>query len=268
MKQIKSLTVLKNSKIFYQIDFETNQEIGINNVSKKILVALVDFCLGGNWNQNLTKHLNLKEIVDDLKMVLVKLVLSDTKLKKSDHVVIERSVADNQCLKINRQDFSQTRDALKTFCNVLEQKLIDPHPLKTLKTNLKWQIEQSEDLQKQLWSYQSQLRIINDKISECELKKSLFEETIDDLVNNRCDEDVEMLKMIYEQATNFDFTKINKNFQDLINYHNFMTLEKSDWINQNRDLEMLDQEIVKLEAKREKLLKQLNLLKKQLLSRT
>ena len=35
MKQIKSLTVLKKQQIFYQIDFETNQEIGISKVSKK-----------------------------------------------------------------------------------------------------------------------------------------------------------------------------------------------------------------------------------------
>ena len=41
----------------------------------------------------------------------------------------------------------QTPDILKSFCDVLEQKLINPQPLKTLKTNLN---EQSEDCQEQL----------------------------------------------------------------------------------------------------------------------
>ena len=198
--------------------------------------------------------------MDDLNPALVKLVLNDPKPKKVNQIVIERSLADNKCLKINGQDFLQTPDALKSFCDVLEQKLIDPQPLKTLKINLKWQIEQS-DWQEQLWVYQSQLRVIDDKISECQLKKSLLEETINDLINNQCDQDIEILKMIYEQATNFDFTNINKKFQDLVNYHNFMILEKSDWINQNDDLDLLNQAIAKLKEKREKILKQLNCLK-------
>ena len=40
-----------------------------------------------------------------------------------------------------------------------------------------------------------------------------------------------------------------------------MILEKSDWINQNDDLDLLNQAITKLKEKCEKILKQLNCLK-------
>lgn len=264
MKQIKSLTVFNRQQIIYQINFLTNQQTGTNKLSKKTLFALVDFCLGGNWNQNLFRQRHWKVIVNNINHLRIKLVIVPFKSKKTKQIIIERSV-DNNDLKINHQDFSQKSDPLKAFSNALEQNLSDHDPLTTLKTNLKWQINQPKaDLWTQLRIYQHRVRIFNDEIADLELKKSLIEATINDLLNDQYHQDIETLKNIYEQATKIDFGKINKSFQDLINYHNQMIIEKIKFMNYNQDLELLEQEINQLKQSQAKLLKQVNHIKKQL----
>ena len=77
--------------------------------------------------------------MDDLNPALVKLVLNNPKAKKVIKLRLKEVLLITNVL--------QTPDILKSFCDVLEQKLINPQPLKTLKTNLN---EQSEDCQEQL----------------------------------------------------------------------------------------------------------------------
>lgn len=80
--------------------------------------------------------------MDDLNPALVKLVFNNPKAKKVIKLRLKEVLLITNVL--------QTPDILKSFCDVLEQKLINPQPLKTLKTNLN---EQSEDCQEQLWVY-------------------------------------------------------------------------------------------------------------------
>ncbi|MGE7586488.1 DUF2326 domain-containing protein [Peribacillus sp. NPDC101480] len=97
-----------------------------------------------------------------------------------------------------------------------------------------------------------QISSISSRISELSLRKKIISEAEEELLENKSNIDLQQLKRIYSQAK--DMTKIQKTFEDLVNYHNNMIVEKIRFITQ--DIPEIESEISSLESKLKRFLSQ------------
>ena len=66
-------------------------------------------------------------------------------------------------------------------------------------------------------------------ISKLEIRKALIEQSMDELNKSSCTIDMVQLRELYDEAL-VDVSKVQKRFEDLVNYHNNMVLEKIKYI--------------------------------------
>ena len=82
-------------------------------------------------------------------------------------------------------------------------------------------------------------------ISQITIRKSLIIEAEQELSSRKSDIDLQQLKLIYQQATD-KISGIQKTFEDLVNYHNQMIIEKVQFI--KKDLPELERNIKEKQA--------------------
>lgn len=66
---------------------------------------------------------------------------------------------------------------------------------------------------------------LSSQISKLQIHKSLIENSITELENNHSLIDIPQLEKLYQEAS-FNIPSLNKSFEDLVNYHNTMIIEK------------------------------------------
>lgn len=96
-----------------------------------------------------------------------------------------------------------------------------------------------------------QISRISSEISELTLRKDLILETQSELESDISSIDLNALKEIYSQATNLN-GEIQKSFEDLVEFHNKMIIEKIRFIIQ--DIPEIEEELIKLKSELNSLL--------------
>ncbi|MCU7665078.1 DUF2326 domain-containing protein [Bacillus thuringiensis] len=90
-----------------------------------------------------------------------------------------------------------------------------------------------------------QISIISSQITELSLRKEIIIEAEEELKANKSDIDLQQLKRIYNQASE-NMLEIQKTFEELVNYHNKMLVEKIRFITQ--DIPGIESEIATLNS--------------------
>ena len=120
------------------------------------------------------------------------------------------------------------------------------------KSNLNINPHFQEDLNN-LDNIKNQIRKIADEINHLKLRKNLINEALADLKNNTVNINTQRIKLLYQQAKMF-VENIQRTFENLINYHNKMIIEKSNFIAE--DLPQIEQDIKNKEKHLEQLIKE------------
>ena len=120
------------------------------------------------------------------------------------------------------------------------------------KSNLNINPHFQEDLNN-LDNIKNQIRKIADEINHLKLRENLINEALADLKNNTVNINTQRIKLLYQQAKMF-VENIQRTFENLINYHNKMIIEKSNFIAE--DLPQIEQDIKNKEKYLEQLIKE------------
>lgn len=94
-------------------------------------------------------------------------------------------------------------------------------------------------------SYKAEIIRLSSEISELQLRKDLLAETKHELESDYSDVSTELLKNIYEQATTYNLSNIQKKFEDIVKYHNEMILEKIRFITE--DIPSIESQLINFE---------------------
>ena len=105
--------------------------------------------------------------------------------------------------------------------------------------------ENYEDELELLNTYKIKIYELNTEINDLTVRKQLLEETIEELKNNSADLTIDLLSEIYQHTTKFNLGEINKNFNNVLNYHNQMIIEKINFISE--DIPQISEQISDLE---------------------
>ena len=93
--------------------------------------------------------------------------------------------------------------------------------------------------------YKMKIYQLNTEINDLKVRKQLLEETKTELEKNSADLAIDLLQEIYQHATKFNLGVLNKNFNDVLNYHNQMIVEKINFISE--DIPQINKQIDYLE---------------------
>lgn len=94
---------------------------------------------------------------------------------------------------------------------------------------------------------------ISSKISKLQIRKNLIEESANELKQSVSNIDMKQLKILYNEAKE-NISGIQKTFEDLVEYHNNMVLEKAKYI--SKDLPIISQNLKDYHLKLDSLLKE------------
>ena len=144
---------------------------------------------------------------------------------------------------------SETRGDCETILAIVQKEL---ERLNEQKSNLNINPHFQEDLNN-LDNIKNQIRKIADEINHLKLRKNLINEALADLKNNTVNINTQRIKLLYQQAKMF-VENIQRTFENLINYHNKMIIEKSNFIAE--DLPQIEQDIKNKEKYLEQLIKE------------
>lgn len=107
----------------------------------------------------------------------------------------------------------------------------------------------------------NKISIVVGEISRLNLRKELINNSLNDLKNDTANIDVQRVKLLYNEAK-FYVKTMKKTFEELINYHNKMLVEKSRFIAE--PLPLIEKEIAEKEQELSALLEEKNLLEEQI----
>lgn len=109
-------------------------------------------------------------------------------------------------------------------------------------------------------SFKAEIVRLSSEISELQLRKELLTETKHELESDYSDISTELLKNIYEQATCYNISNIQKKFEDIVKYHNEMILEKIRFITE--DIPSIESQLINLEEELNSIILRKNTLEK------
>ena len=141
----------------------------------------------------------------------------------------------------NRLIKNQGKNEIELQLSLVNDKL---KLLNTQKSKLNINENYEDDLY-QLNVIKYQISRISSEISELTLRKDLILETQSELESDVSSIDLNALKEVYSQATNL-IGKVQKSFEDLVEYHNKMIIEKIRFIIQ--DIPEIEEELIKLKS--------------------
>jgi uncharacterized protein YydD (DUF2326 family) len=136
----------------------------------------------------------------------------------------------------DRLEKQQTRTAYEAALSIIDDE-IEVLDQKKGTLNLNENFERDLD---HLNNIKYEINKASTQISNYELRKSLILETQQELGAEESHIDLQQLKMIYSQASNY-FDNIQKTFEELVAYHNKMVSEKVRFI--TKDLPYLEEQI-------------------------
>ena len=144
---------------------------------------------------------------------------------------------------------NETKGDCETRLAIVEKEI---KRLNEQKSNLNINPHFQEDLN-DLDNIKNKIRKIADEINHLKLRKNLINEALADLKNNTVNINTQRIKLLYQQAKMF-VENIQRTFENLINYHNKMIIEKSNFIAE--DLAQIEQDIKKKEKYLDQLIKE------------
>lgn len=148
-----------------------------------------------------------------------------------------------------RLEKNQTKVAYEVALSILED---DISKLNIRKSNFNLNENFEEELMR-LNAIKRNINRISTNISNLEIRRDLIEDAKKEIANNISNIDVKQLKVIYLQAVS-NIEGIQKTFDDLVQYHNSMLLEKMKFI--GAELPTLNQKLQALKAELKELLLQ------------
>lgn len=125
----------------------------------------------------------------------------------------------------NRLEKFQTKTTYETALALIET---DIEKLNLRKNNFNLNENFESDLDK-LNQIKYLLNKTSSEVSNLKIKRDIILEAVEDLKSNFSDIDVQQLQIIYKQATQ-RIDGIQKSFDDLVNYHNQMIIQKVEFI--------------------------------------
>lgn len=235
--------------------------------------------------KKLIRKINGKQKTEDeFELELKKLILNNTKVSKPSfrqiisHNIRYKDNSINNTLK-NLDNFTSDAEYEALYLFLLGCVFEEGEEKQQILTKIKQETLYKDRLEKQQTktAYEAALSLINDEISELNIRKSNlninenFENDLDELNNtkykinklsselsnlnirenlilesreelnkNVCNIDLQQLRLLYNQAM-ARIENIQKTFEDLVNYHNTMVFEKIKFI--EKDLPLLEKEI-------------------------
>lgn len=136
----------------------------------------------------------------------------------------------------NRLEKQQTKTAYEAALSLIESEIVD---LNRQKENFNLNKNFENDLDK-LNAVRYQINTVSSEISKLTIRKDIIIEAEQSLSSNKSEIDLHQLKLIYQQAKS-NIGKIQKSFDELVNYHNQMIVEKIRFI--KKDLPALEKNI-------------------------
>lgn len=136
----------------------------------------------------------------------------------------------------NRLEKEQTKTAYEAMLNLIDQEIIK---LNEKKTNFNLNENFEKDLE-ELNTIRYRINKISSFNSNLKIRKDIILESKQDLNGNISNIDLQQLRLVYEQAIK-QISSIHKTFEDLVEYHNQMIIEKIKFI--TRDLPQIEQQI-------------------------
>lgn len=124
-----------------------------------------------------------------------------------------------------RLEKQQTKTAYETALSLINSEIEE---LNKKKTNFNLNENLEADLDK-LNNLKYQINKTSSELSKLTIRKDLISEAEQELNSNKSEIDLQQLRLIYQQATN-QITGIQKRFDDLVQYHNQMIVEKIKYI--------------------------------------
>lgn len=147
-----------------------------------------------------------------------------------------RSQLDKEINYKNRLEKFQTKNAYKAALDVINneiRKLEDKRSKVIVNPELDKDIQRLDEIKRELH------HLLTD-VASLKIRKSIIEEAEEDAKQQRFDADLSQLKEIYQQASVY-IPKLQKTFEDLVNYHNQMQINRITYI--TSDLPTINNEI-------------------------
>lgn len=126
-----------------------------------------------------------------------------------------------------RLERSQTKGAYKVALSVIENEIVK-YEQKKSELNINPDLE--SDVQK-LNEVKMELNKVLGELTSLTIRKDVIKEAESDMLNRRFDEDMDQLRVIYEQACRF-IPQMQHNFEELVSYHNQMLVNKTKFMTQ------------------------------------
>lgn len=126
-----------------------------------------------------------------------------------------------------RLERSQTKGAYKVALSVIENEIVK-YEQKKSELNINPDLE--SDVQK-LNEVKMELNKVLGELTSLTIRKDVIKEAETDMLNRRFDEDMDQLRVIYEQACRF-IPQMQHNFEELVSYHNQMLVNKTKFMTQ------------------------------------
>lgn len=146
-----------------------------------------------------------------------------------------------------RLEKKQTKNAYEVALSILENEIEE---LEAKRNNLNINPNFEQDLEN-LNRIKYLLNRESSKITNLKIRRDLINDSKNEILENKSDIDLQQLKLIYEQATD-KISSLQKTFDDLVEYHNKMILQKVKFITE--ELPELEKEIQSSEINIKKLL--------------
>lgn len=155
--------------------------------------------------------------------------------KGAQKQVITKKIKQEKVYK-ERLEKTQTKNAYEIALSMIED---DIKKLNEKKSSLNINENFEKDIQ-ELNNIKYEINKISATVSKLEIRKEIIIEAKKELEENVSNIDINQLRLIYNQATS-NIEGIQKTFEDMVNYHNNMLIEKIRFIAQ--DLPELEKEI-------------------------
>ena len=154
---------------------------------------------------------------------------------------------------LERLEKKQTRNAYEMTLSLVNEEIEE---LERKKSSFNLNPNFEADLEK-LNHIKARINKVSSKIANLKIRKDLIEETKKEMLKNKSDIDLKELKLVYEQASNL-VGNLQRTFEELVQYHNNMIIEKVNFITQElpdleTKLEELDQQLKGLLVEERKL---------------
>lgn len=149
----------------------------------------------------------------------------------------------------DRLEKKQTKNAYEVALSILEDEIDE---LERKKSNLNINPNFEKDLEN-LNQIKYVINRESSKVTNLKMRRDLIIDSRNEILKNKSDIDIQQLKIIYEQATN-KIESIQKTFEDLVQYHNKMILQKVKFITE--ELPSLEEQIEKSENNIKRLLEE------------